>query len=71
MLLNQEFKSSETDLNQIIPINPILDMNSLTISTGVNLPHWQCHGAIYHISFRFVDSSRNQYANNGFASENI
>lgn len=37
-------------------LNPSLDAHSLTISTGVNLPHWQCNHAIYHISFRLADS---------------
>lgn len=37
-------------------INPILDIHSLTISSGEKLPHWQCNNAIYHISFRLADS---------------
>ena len=37
-------------------LNPILDIHSLAISSGENLPHWQCNGAIYHISFRLADS---------------
>lgn len=36
--------------------NPTLDIPSLAISSGENLPHWQCHNAIYHISFRLADS---------------
>lgn len=40
------------DLNLI----PSLDIHSLTISIGENLPHWQCVDAIYHISFRLADS---------------
>ena len=37
-------------------LKPILDVDSLTISSGENLPHWQCKSAIYHISFRLADS---------------
>lgn len=37
-------------------LNPSLDIQSLTISSGENLPHWQCNDAIYHISFRLADS---------------
>ena len=37
-------------------MNPSLDIQSLAISSGQNLPHWQCHNAIYHISFRLADS---------------
>ena len=37
-------------------LNPSLDIHSLTISSGENLPHWQCNDAIYHISFRLADS---------------
>lgn len=35
---------------------PCLDIHSLSISSGENLPHWQCNNAIYHISFRLGDS---------------
>lgn len=37
-------------------LNPRLDIDSLSISSGENLPHWQCSDAIYHISFRLADS---------------
>ncbi len=38
-------------------LNPSMDIDSLIISSGENLlPHWQCKGAVYHISFRLVDS---------------
>jgi len=37
-------------------LNPSLDIHSLTISSGENLPRWQCNDAIYHISFRLADS---------------
>ncbi len=37
-------------------LNPSLDTQSLVISSGENLPHWQCNNAIYHISFRLADS---------------
>lgn len=37
-------------------LNPRIDGHSLTISSGENLPHWQCNDAIYHISFRLADS---------------
>jgi REP element-mobilizing transposase RayT len=39
-----------------LELNPSLDIHSLTISSGQNLPHWQCNNAIYHISFRLADS---------------
>lgn len=37
-------------------MNPYLDPHTLSISSGENLPHWQCNCAIYHISFRLFDS---------------
>ena len=37
-------------------LNSSLDIQPLTISSGENLPHWQCNHAIYHISFRLADS---------------
>lgn len=36
--------------------NPSLDIHSLTVSLGEHLPHWECNYAIYHISFRLIDS---------------
>lgn len=45
-------KPTQPDLNP----NPSLDAPSLTISSGENLPHWQCTDAIYHIAFRLADS---------------
>lgn len=39
-----------------LSLNPNLDIDSLIISSGENLPHWQCNNAIYHISFRLADS---------------
>lgn len=37
-------------------LNPSLDVDSLIISSGENLPHWQCDEAIYHITFRLADA---------------
>ena len=37
-------------------ITPSIDIPSLDISAGEHLPHWKCLNAIYHISFRLVDS---------------
>jgi REP element-mobilizing transposase RayT len=37
-------------------IIPSLDISSLIVSSGERLPHWQCNNAIYHVSFRLVDS---------------
>lgn len=52
-------KPSQTD-NVIKPsqsdLYPNLDIHSLTKSSGEYLPHWKCHDAIYHISFRLSDS---------------
>ena len=50
MLPNKTFRSSRSDLS------PNFDINSVTISSGENLPHWQSKDAIYHISFRLADS---------------
>lgn len=51
MLTDKVIRQSRLDLN------PNLDIPSLTISSGENLlPHWQCNGAIYHVSFRLADS---------------
>ncbi len=50
MLPDKIIGSSRSDLN------PSLDIPSLAISSGEKLPHWQCHEAIYHISFRLADS---------------
>lgn len=50
MLTDKVIRPSRSDLN------PSLDIHSLTISSGENLPHWQCNNAIYHISFRLADS---------------
>jgi REP element-mobilizing transposase RayT len=35
---------------------PTLDIDSLMISSGEKLPHWQCSNGIYHICFRLADS---------------
>lgn len=59
MFYNRGMKkmTSNQEITLIQPvINPTLDHNSLTISSGENLPHWQCKNAIYHISFRLADS---------------
>ena len=50
MLTDKVIRPSRSDLN------PSLDIHSLTISSGENLPHWQCNDAVYHISFRLADS---------------
>ena len=50
MLTDKVIRQSRSDLN------PNLDIHSLTISSGENLPHWQCNDALYHISFRLADS---------------
>lgn len=50
MLTDKVIRSSRSDLN------PSLDIDSLAISCGENLPRWQCNNAIYHISFRLADS---------------
>lgn len=50
MLTDKIIRPSRSDLN------PSLDIQSLTISSGESLPHWQCKDAIYHISFRLADS---------------
>ena len=50
VLTDKVIRPSRSDLN------PSLDIHSLTISSGENLPHWQCNDAIYHISFRLADS---------------
>jgi REP element-mobilizing transposase RayT len=53
-MLNDSFDSLIKPFQ--LDINPSLDIQSLAISSGENLPHWQCDQAIYHISFRLVDS---------------
>jgi REP element-mobilizing transposase RayT len=50
VLTDKVIRPSRSDLN------PSLDIHSLTISFGENLPHWQCNDAIYHTSFRLADS---------------
>lgn len=50
MLTDKIITPSRSDLN------PNLDIQSLTVSSGENLPHWQSNDAIYHISFRLADS---------------
>jgi len=50
VLSNKVIRSSLSDLN------PGLDIHSLSISSGENLPHWQCNNAIYHVSYRLADS---------------
>ena len=45
------------DILPIYPhLDPKLDIYSLNISSGENLPRWECHKAIYHLSFRLADS---------------
>jgi REP element-mobilizing transposase RayT len=48
---------SEKEVSPLPPaVNLNFDEDSLIISSGEHLPHWQCNGAIYHISFRLADS---------------
>lgn len=51
-------------------LNIGLDNQSLQISEGENLPHWTCDNAIYHVSFRLVDSVPNSRRNEWLAERN-
>lgn len=54
-VLTDKDKAIRTESSQS-NLNPSIDIHSLAISTGENLPHWQCNHAIYHITFRLADS---------------
>lgn len=52
-MLSIKAKAPQTPLP--VP-QPVMDIPTLKISQGMHLPHWECHNAIYHISFRLADS---------------